>query len=194
MALCAGAAGLWLGHRVEHRVPQLSAGTWLDAPRDIGSLSLTDDAGAPFTQARLRGAPTLVFFGFTHCPDVCPTTLYTLSQLLRAAPVAQLRVAFITVDPERDTPAALKRYLAAFGTGPQLIGLTGAAPAIAQAAEHFEVTYNRVALPGGDYTMDHSAVLFLLDAAGHMVAVFTPPFDTAALRQDLQRAAPYLKG
>jgi protein SCO1/2 len=200
LALCAAGGGMWLSHRLTHRSPQLASGTWLEPRREVGSFTLTDQNGHAFTRSELAGAPTLVFFGFTHCPDVCPTTLYKLAQLQKSQVLPQLRVVFVSVDPERDQPAALKQYLSAFATTspagvPQpLIGLTGSSRAIAGIAAHLGVAYERVPLPGGDYTMDHSAVLFLLDDAGRLCAVFTLPFDVSALAADLRRAAPHLHG
>ena len=151
---------------------------------------LTDSGGRAFTRRDLARAPALVFFGFTHCPDVCPTTLVKLAQLRRRAPVAGLQVLFISVDPQRDTPSVLGTYVHAFD--PQFRGLTGDPQTIARLAANFGVAVNRVELPGGDYTMDHSAVVFVLDDSAHIVAIFTPPFDVAALGADLARAAPYL--
>jgi protein SCO1 len=188
----AALAGAWLARSLQHPVPQLASGTWLDVPRELGTLTLADDSGTPFTFARLRGAPTLVFFGFTHCPDVCPLTLYKLTQLQRSRVLPHLRVAFVTVDPQRDPPQMLHKYLHGFSDSPDLMGLTGTADEIAAAAKSFNVIYSRVALPGGDYTMDHSAVVFLLDARARIVAVFNPPFDSEALAKDLRRAAPAL--
>jgi protein SCO1/2 len=177
-AVCAAFAGFWLAHQIDRPGPRLASGTWLPAPR-------------PFTLERLAGAPTLVFFGFTHCPDVCPTTLLKLAQLEKRAPVKGLRVLFISIDPQRDTPPLLGMYVHAFA--PEFQGLTGEPQAIANVARDFGVAVNRVELPGGDYTMDHSAVVFLLDDAGRIAAIFTPPFEVAALSADLERAAPYLK-
>jgi len=99
-------------------------------------------------------------------------------------------VLFISVDPQRDTPPLLGQYVRAFD--PQFRGLTGDPRTIARLAANFGVAVNRVELPGGDYTMDHSAVVFLLDDSAHIVAIFTPPFDVAALSTDLARAAPSL--
>jgi protein SCO1 len=192
VTLGAALGGAWLARSLQHPVPQLASGTWYDVPREPGPLALVDESGAPFSFARLRGAPTLVFFGFTHCPDVCPLTLYKLTQLQRTGVLPHLRVAFVTVDPQRDRPQMLRQYLHGFSDSPDLIGLTGTADQIAAAAKSFQVAYSRVALPGGDYTMDHSAVVFLLDARARIVAVFTPPFDGAALAKDLHRAAPAL--
>src|SRR5215467_8904873 len=137
-----------------------------------------------------RGAPTLVFFGFTHCPDVCPTTLLKLAQVRRHTAIAGLRVLFISVDPQRDTPPQLGQYVHAFD--PQFQGLTGDPATIKRLAANFGVAMSRVELPGGDYTMDHSAVVFVLDDAARIVAIFTPPFDVAALGADLAHAAPRL--
>jgi protein SCO1/2 len=190
-AVCAAFAGFWLAHQIDRPGPRLASGTWLPAPRRVADFTLTDTTGRPFTLERLAGAPTLVFFGFTHCPDVCPTTLLKLAQLEKRAPVKGLRVLFISIDPQRDTPPLLGMYVHAFA--PEFQGLTGEPQAIANVARDFGVAVNRVELPGGDYTMDHSAVVFLLDDAGRIAAIFTPPFEVAALSADLERAAPYLK-
>lgn len=192
LAACAAAGGAWVARGVEQAAqPSLVSGTWLPRPRDIGSFSLVDQHGAPFGEARLDGEPTLLFFGFTHCPDVCPTSLARLAQVSHAAGVPPVRVIFVTLDPARDTPAVLARYVQAFD--PRFLALTGSAPAIARLAKRLGVAYERVELPGGDYTIDHSAAAFLLDDAGRIVAVFTAPFDAPQLAEDLRRAAPYLR-
>src|SRR5690348_11412935 len=189
-ALGAALGGFWLATQLDRGAPHLASGTWLPRARTVQDFSLTDERGRAFTRADLAGSPTLVFFGFTHCPDVCPTTLLKLAQLRRRATVAGLRVLFVSVDPQRDTPTVLGSYVHAFD--PQFQGLTGDPRTIARLAATFGVAVNRVELPGGDYTMDHSAVVFVLDASAHIVAIFTPPFDVAALSADLARAAPYL--
>src|SRR5215472_9137182 len=189
-ALAAGLAGFWLASQLDRGGPQLASGTWLPQSRAVVEFQLTDSGGRAFTRRDLAGAPALVFFGFTHCPDVCPTTLVKLAQVRRRAALARLRVLFISVDPQRDTPPVLGPYVHAFD--PQFQGLTGDPETIARLAANFGVAVNRVELPGGDYTIDHSAVVFLLDDAAHIVAIFTPPFDAAALGADLARAAPYL--
>jgi len=189
-AACAGLAGFWLARQLDRESPQLASGTWYPQAKAVAEFKLTDTSGRAFTRAQLAGAPTLVFFGFTHCPDVCPTTLLKLSQIRQRAALAGLRVVFISVDPQRDTPAVLGRYVHAFD--PQFTGLTGDSQSIARMAANFTVAVNRVELPGGDYTMDHSAVVFLLDDAATIVAVFTPPLEVAPIVADLARAAPYL--
>jgi protein SCO1 len=183
----AAIAGFWLAHRLDHSVPALTSGTWLPQPRDPGEFSLVDQNNAQFSAARLKGAPTLVYFGFTHCPDVCPVTLLQLAQVVKSAVVPGLRVVFISVDPARDTAAQLAQYVHAFD--PDFIGLTGTPAMLQTVAHRFGVAYLRVDLPGGDYTMDHSSTIFLMDARGRNVAVFTPPYDAKSLTRDLRLAA-----
>jgi protein SCO1/2 len=189
-AVFAGAGGFWLAHQLDRESPQLASGTWLPRSKTLPDFQLTDTTGRPFTQRDLRGAPTLVFFGFTHCPDVCPTTLQKLAQVKKRGAIAGLRVLFISLDPQRDTPPLLAMYVHAFD--PQFQGLTGDPKAIAEVAATFQVAVSRVELPGGDYTMDHSAVVFLLDDAARIVAIFRPSFDVTALSTDLGRTSAYL--
>jgi len=159
------------------------------------SLELTDHTGKPRRLEDFRGKAVVLFFGFTHCPDVCPTTLALLASVqkqaaLRDGKLAGLKVALITVDPERDTPEQLGRYIASFRG--DFIGLTGSAPEIVKATKGFGVAAARVDLPGGSYTMDHSAAVFTLDSQARIVAVFTPPLSAEALTRDLARLAPVL--
>ncbi|HKD55420.1 MAG TPA: SCO family protein [Steroidobacteraceae bacterium] len=188
-AVCAAFAGFWLARQLDRGSPQLASGSWLPQAKPVADFQLTDTDGRPFTRHELASSPALVFFGFTHCPDVCPTTLVTLAQVEKSAAISGLRVLFITVDPQRDTAPVLGTYVHAFD--PKFRGLTGEPQAIARVAANFAVAMNRIELPGGDYTMDHSAVLFLVDDA-RIRAVFTPPFDVAAVSADLKRAAPWL--
>ncbi|HUI62422.1 MAG TPA: SCO family protein [Steroidobacteraceae bacterium] len=191
-AVCAALSGFWLARKLDSSAPTLASGTWLGTPRDTGSLRLTDQAGQPFTELALQGKPSLVFFGYTHCPDVCPTTLAKLAQVKKAAAVPGLQVVFVSVDPQRDTPATLNTYVHAFD--PEFIGLTGAPADIAGLTSRFGIAVARVDLPGGDYSMDHSAAVFLLNTHGQIAALFTPPFDVRRLAEDLRIAAPYLTG
>jgi protein SCO1/2 len=191
-ALLAALAGFWMASELDRGAPRLASGTWLPQPRRVPDFTLTDMFARPFTRADLAGAPTLVFFGFTHCPDVCPTTLLKLARVRQAAGIAQLRVLFVSIDPQRDTPQAVGLYVHAFD--PAFAGLTGEPAAIAAMAQQFGVAVSRVDLPGGDYTMDHSAVVFLLDDAARIAAIFTPPFEVAPMAADLKAAAPYLTG
>ncbi|MEI4487747.1 SCO family protein [Frigidibacter sp. MR17.14] len=134
-----------------------------------GDYRLVTTDGQPFTEASLKGGPTAVFFGFTHCPDVCPTTLgdiATWKEALgpRAAP---LRVVFVTVDPERDGPEVLGPYVS-WVEG--VTGVTGPRPEIDKAIRAFRIFARKVPLDGGGYTMDHSSSVLLFDAAGRFVA------------------------
>src|SRR5580658_4189372 len=191
-AACAALLGFWVARQVDSSAPQLASGTWFPAARQIGAFSLTAHSGAAFGPADLMGHPTLVFFGFTHCPDVCPTTLVKLAQVKKTGALPDLRVLFVSVDPGRDTPAVLAPYVHAFD--PDFIGATGDPAEIARLARKFGVAVARVDLPGGDYTMDHSAAVFLLDRRGEIVAVFTPPFEVAPLAADLRRVAARMRG
>jgi protein SCO1 len=160
------------------------------APAAIGGpFQLTDQTGRTVTDRDMKGRPSLIFFGFTHCPDVCPTTLFDVSEVLRSlGPDADRTGAlFITVDPERDTSAALKDYLASFD--PHLRGLTGDTDALTAVAKQYRVYYKKVPLDGGDYTMDHTAIVYLMDKDGRFVAPFSlkrkPDVAAAELRKYL---------
>jgi protein SCO1/2 len=151
-----------------------------------GPFRLIDQDGRAVTDRDFNGEPYLVFFGFTHCPDVCPTTLMEVSDVLdKLGGDARIGALFITVDPERDTPAELKEYLSSFN--PRFKGLTGDPAAIAQVAKSYRVYLKKVPLDNGDYTMDHTALVYLMDKNGKFVAPFNlkrRPEDAAA---DLRR-------
>ena len=152
-----------------------------------GPFHLVDQNGKPFDDRDMKGKPYLVFFGYTHCPDICPTTLFELSQLYRQlGPEAnKVGALFITVDPARDTQAVLKEYLASFD--PHLRGLTGDQKAIDQAIKDYRVYAKKVPLPGGDYSMDHTAMVYLMDKNGNFVAPFNMQRNAAAEAADLQK-------
>jgi protein SCO1/2 len=137
-----------------------------------GPFNLIDQDGQPFSDKDLKGKSFLVFFGFTHCPDVCPTTLFEISEIMRAlgSEADHTSSLFISVDPERDTPEAMKDYLSSFD--PHVRGLTGDAAALAAVAKAYRVYYKKVPLNGGDYTMDHTAIVYLMDKDGRFVAPF----------------------
>jgi protein SCO1/2 len=152
-----------------------------------GPFHLEDQNGKPFTDQDMKGRPFLVFFGFTHCPDICPTTLFDMSQVLhKLGPDADRTGAlFITVDPDRDTPAVLKDYLSNFD--PHLRGLTGDRAAIDTATREYRVYAKKVPLQGGDYTMDHTAIVYLMDKDGQFVAPFDLKRTADASAADLRR-------
>ncbi len=139
-----------------------------------GPFALVDQTGARRTDADFRGKILLVYFGFTYCPDVCPTDLQEIAGALdRLGPDADaVQPLFITVDPERDTPAHLKDYVALFH--PRLVGLTGSAAAIQDAARAYRAYYAKVSLEKADYTVDHSAFIYLMGRNGDYLGFFPP--------------------
>ena len=148
--------------------------------------ALTDPAGQPRTLADYRGKAVVVFFGYTQCPDVCPTTLAALAEATRAlgADADKVQVVFITVDPDRDTAALLAQYVPAFD--PRFVGLRGDAAATERVAREFKVIYQKVPGTTPDrYTMDHSAGIFLFDRAGRL-RVYESSADPAVLAHDLR--------
>jgi protein SCO1/2 len=152
-----------------------------------GPFHLEDQNGKPVSDTDLKGRPFLVFFGYTHCPDFCPATMFEISQIMRAlGPDADRTAAlFITVDPERDTPTVIKDYLSNFD--PHLRGLTGDQASLNAALKAYRVYAKKVRLDNGDYTMDHTALVYLMDKDGRFVAPFnvnrTPETEAADLRR-----------
>ncbi|MEI7806302.1 MAG: SCO family protein [Hyphomicrobiales bacterium] len=152
-----------------------------------GPFQLIDQSGRAVTEQDFKGRPFLVFFGFTNCPDICPTTLFDVSEVMRALGRDAGRTAalFVTVDPERDTPDKMKDYLSSFD--PHLRGLTGDPAAIAAAEKAYRVYSKKIPTDGGGYTMDHTAIVYLMDKQGNFVAPFNlkrRPEESAA---DLRR-------
>lgn len=137
--------------------------------RGIGEVVLTDQTGGAVAWKSLGGQPLAVFFGFTKCPVICPVTVWELDAAL--AKIGKrgeaVQVVFVSLDPERDTPEAMKSYFSSFGA--RVRALTGAPSDIDRVAKAFEVVRERVALGGGDYTLDHTAAVFLIDAKGAVV-------------------------
>ena len=138
-------------------------------PQGVSSpaFELVDTEGVPRTLRDYRGQVVVIFFGFMHCPDACPAGLFKLAQIMNqlGQGAARVQVLFISLDPERDTPPSLKRYVSAFN--PRFVGLTGTSAQVDQAATSFNVQYARVPL-GNDYTIDHSTGIFIFDGAGRL--------------------------
>ncbi len=151
-----------------------------------GPFSLTDQNGARVTEATYRGAPSIVFFGFTHCPDVCPTALFDMSEVLKRLP-ADKRVSalFVTVDPERDTPAILKDSLSSFD--PRISGLSGTRSEIDAALKSYRVYSKKQPQENGDYSMDHSAIIYLMDKQGRFVTALNLQSPPEAVAKEIQR-------
>lgn len=148
-----------------------------------GPFQLTDQNGKAVTDKSLKGKPTLIFFGYTHCPDVCPTSLFEISEVLRAMgkDADKINAVFISVDPERDTPATMKDYLSSFD--PHLEGLSGDPAETAKVITSYRVYAKKVPTKDGDYTMDHTALIYLMDRDGRFVSPFNlkrPPEEAAA--------------
>jgi protein SCO1/2 len=186
-SLAGALAGGFLARMLTQTAVVLQGGSALPQPHALAHFTLADTAGRSLDNAALRGHATLLYFGFTACPDVCPATLATLRELRAGGAPAGLQVWFVTVDPERDTPAVLAQYLAAFS--PDFMGLRAAPGALAPLLRSLSAYAGRRDLPGGQYGMDHSSTLYLLDGRARLVAVFTPPFTAAVLGADLRRLA-----
>lgn len=134
-----------------------------------GPFSLVSQEGRPFTEKDVAGRPFLVFFGFTHCPEICPTTLFELSEAFRATgnKGGNLRALFISVDPERDTPEVLKQYLQSFD--PRIVGLTGSEEAVKATVRAYRALATRVPLKDGGYTLDHTSSVYVMDRNGRFL-------------------------
>lgn len=190
-ALAAGlalVAGAWLASywQAQSRpaAAAIQSGTLLGAPRPIAEFALTDHLGQPFANDRLRGRWSLLFAGFTHCPDVCPTTLGIMKAVGQRLGAQAPAMVLLSVDPERDTPAVLKSYVEFFG--PNITGVTGARASLDRLCESLGIAYVKV--PGAtdaDYTIDHSAALVLVDPQGRVAGYFTPPLKVDTLAADL---------
>jgi protein SCO1/2 len=186
LVLVAGAmtAGVYVGRALVDEpgiVADSSVGAALVRSRYAeagGPFTLVDTDGNTVTEADFAGRPRAMFFGFTHCPDVCPTSMVDASQWLDALgeDAAELAVIFVSVDPERDRPENLKRYLGAFDE--RIVGLTADDPqTIATVAERYGVRYEKVPLSNGGYTMNHTADTLLFDGNGEFAGFipYTPP-------------------
>ncbi|MBM3479596.1 MAG: SCO family protein [Alphaproteobacteria bacterium] len=183
LALAAVATGVAIG--AAFHLLDLPAG-----PRVGGSFSLVDHDGRRVTEANYRGRALAVFFGFTHCPDVCPAALARMAEMLDAlGPDAErLQPLFVTVDPARDTPAALRDYVAHFS--PRIVGLSGSDAEIAAMAKAWRAYYRAQgpARGGQDYLVDHSAFVYVMDAQGRFVGTFGPDASLEAALRLVRRA------
>jgi len=189
VAVAGAAASLWWRHAPANVA--LATGTMITPSRELKDFSLIDSHGRAFGAANLRGHWSLMFFGYTNCPDFCPTTLTTLAAMqkrLRAAKAAVLpQVIFVSVDAKRDTPAQLAKYVPYFDPG--FIGLTAAdQPSVEAIAKNLGVAVViQPAAADGNYTVDHSGAIFVLNPDGRITAILTGPFSVADLQGDFQR-------
>jgi protein SCO1/2 len=191
--LCAvGIAGVAASALWRHRAPavDLTTGTMITPSRELPDFSLIDEQGRPFRGTDLRGHWSMLFFGYTNCPDLCPTTLAVLAsmeQRLRAAKApVRPQVIFVSVDAKRDTPAQMAKYVPYFD--PEFIGLTAPdQPSIEAVAKKLGVSVIIEPAADGKYAVDHSGAIFVVDPAGKLTAILSGPFEVNALQSDFQR-------
>lgn len=195
VAIVAIAAGMLASRALLERAgaqqPALATGTALSPPRPLPPIDFIDQEGKPFGADRLRGRYSLMFFGFTSCPDVCPTTLAMLAQVeKRLADLPQQQrpqVILVSVDPQRDTPAQLAGYVKFFS--PSFIGITATQGVVDEFTRQMGVPVAITKLPDGGYTVDHSASIFLIDPDGALQALFSPPHSPQLIIDDYKRIA-----
>lgn len=164
---------------------ELQTGRVLDQPRAINPFELVDQHERPFTRNSLQGRWHLVFIGFTHCPDACPTTMAMLGAVETRLRTEghELQTVFVSVDPERDTPDELARYVGFFGE--EIIGATGSKQQLDRFCDDLGFAYIKVPDGRGGYTVDHSGALALIDPHARVAGYFLPPFDLDGLADDL---------
>jgi len=193
--IAAGLAGIGLGRTLLAPAPAapapvaLESGTFLSPSRPLPAFELVDQDNRPVGADRLRGRWTLIFFGFTHCPEACPATLAILAtvrqELARLVPPDQVpEIVLISVDPERDTPAVIKAYLTGFGPG--FAGLTGDPAAVASLATALGVPYRKMPMDG-DYMMDHSTAIMVVNPQAAVTGLLSAPHNIARLIGDYRR-------
>ncbi len=192
VAIIGFAAVLYLRDRSPGSLSSTPGASTLGTVTIGGPFALTDQAGRTVTEADLKGHPSLIFFGYTFCPDVCPTALADASAWLKdLGPDAdRVKVYFVTVDPERDTVAQMASYLTAFD--PRITGLTGTREAVAGMLSAYHVVYRKVQQDAGPYLMDHSTAFYVLDSEGSWTGVIrqddTPEEAIAKVRQAIAEA------
>jgi protein SCO1/2 len=196
LAILAFAAGLLIARLVytpPAPPPTTERATILPEPRGLPELALTGMDGQPLPRDFFAGHWTIVFFGFTQCPDVCPTTLATLAQaekLLADLPGPQQpRVLLVSVDPERDDPAKLAAYVRFFN--PAFLAATASGDDLTRATEAFGVPFMKLPLPDGGYTFDHGAGLFVVDPSGGIAAYSSPPHQPATVAANYRQIVEY---
>jgi protein SCO1 len=192
VAIVAAAAGVLLSREMSNppaSQAEMTAGTLIQPPRALPSTALIDADEKPFHASQLQGRWSFLFFGFTNCPDLCPATLTTLAQIEKRLedlpPAHRPHVVLVSVDPKRDTPEQLKKYVKFFS--PSFEGVTGT-------PENIEAFTRAMGVPvaiqqrgDGAYTVDHSGAIFLIDPQGAMHALFSTPHDVAAIADDYRR-------
>ncbi|MEM1243957.1 MAG: SCO family protein [Pseudomonadota bacterium] len=169
---------------VIHKPMQLKNATVFPQPRAIAAFKLTDDLGQPFTNVNLEGHWTWMFFGFTNCPHICPTTMYELKKaynLIADEKLAQPQIVFISIDPERDTTSRIHQYVTGFNKN--FIGATGSKTALAKLTDDLKILYLKTN-QSKNYDIDHSGAIMLFNPQGRLTAIFSMPHDAVAMAQD----------
>ena len=187
VAIAAIALGTWTSYRFMSPPPAPRIATVLPAPTELPDFSLLDQDERPVGREIFEGQWDLVFFGFTHCPDICPLTLQVLSdtrkQLAESGQDPLPRVVLVSVDPERDAPELMARYVAYFGE--ENIGITGDLAEVRKLTDGLGIFFEKTAEKNGNYSVDHSSVVLLLNPTGKMHALFTAPHNAANFVHDL---------
>jgi protein SCO1/2 len=188
VAALAAALGLWFGSRTlgGPSPPTLHAAVLYPAPRALPEFNLVRSDGTGLTLADWKGHWTVAFFGFTHCPDICPTTLATFKQVwgrLDPATRERVRFDFVSVDPARDTPELLGRYVTYFS--PDFVASTGSDEELTRLTRSLGLLYARGESSDGTYSVDHSASAVLIDPQGRQAGLFRPPFEAGPIAADL---------
>lgn len=191
IAAVAAAFGLWLGSRAFAPAPPLTAAVLYPTPRAVPDFRLSRSDGGTLTAADWKGRWTVAFFGYTNCPDVCPTTLATFKQALTTLQADGLadrwRFDFISVDPERDTPERLASYVGYFSK--DFVAATGTDEELTSLTRALGLVYAREPTGNGDYTVDHSASAVIIDPSGREAGLFRPPFAAQAIAADMKALA-----
>ena len=196
LSVLAAGAGIWVARHTAPPPASAVEGLLWPNPRILGAVNAVNQDGQPFTRENLLGRWSLLYFGFTHCPDICPVTMAVLAQarsgLAAAAGETPLQVIFVSVDPERDTPAVLAEYVHDFDSG--FLGLGGTPDQIQALTSQLGVAYfHGPPSATGDYTVDHSAAIFVIDPQARMVGVLSAPHQAESLVMGFRSIADFLR-
>lgn len=187
VAIVAIVTGIWLSSRVLSPPPLPKTATVLPAATELAEFSLLDQNGDLFTRSSFEGRWNLVFFGFTHCPDVCPLTLQVLAkarrQMLDDGQDEMPRIVLVSVDPERDTPAAIGQYVSNFGE--DIVGVTGELSELRKLTDGLGIFFEKSGFDGDDYSVDHSAVVIVVAPDGRFHSLFGAPHKAENFAYDL---------
>jgi protein SCO1/2 len=187
VAVIAIVIGVWVSIWVTTPMPIPRTATVLPAPLGLAEFSLLDQNGDAFSRASFGDHWNLVFFGFTHCPDICPLTLQVLAnvrqQMLDAGAEELPRIVLVSVDPERDTPEIIGQYVSYFDA--DVIGVTGELAEVRKLTDGIGVFFQKTSVDDGDYSVDHSAVVIVVDPQSNFHALFSAPHEAASFEHDL---------